>query len=97
MTKNLQNPEDTLDPEKHLEHFIGRRCKTKDTDDFPDLKEDGRCLTCMIYELIDQNYISKDRVIKAIGYDEGVSSNVYAPDILPRNQLRAEIRKELNL
>lgn len=39
-----------------IEHF-GKRCKTKDTDDFPDLKgkKKGRCLTCEVWEAFDNN------------------------------------------
>lgn len=43
------------------------------------------------------HYISRKEVLEAIGFDEGVSSNVYAPDIKPRNDLRAEIKEKLGL
>ncbi len=59
----------TLTPSEILEELvepiIGKQCKTKDTDDFPELKwhnsqkfmtiegNDGRCLVCVTYERIE--------------------------------------------
>lgn len=38
---------------RRLEKFIGRRCKTKDIHDFPELEYDGRCSVCELYEIVD--------------------------------------------
>lgn len=50
--------------------------------------------------LISAHYISRERVLEAIGEDESTKNcggGVYAVRITGRNKLRAEIRKELNL
>ena len=45
-----------IEPDE-LEHLIGPRCKTKDTEDFPDLGE-SHCFTCRAWDAIDA-YVSK--------------------------------------
>lgn len=39
-----------------IEADWGPRCETKDTDDFPELKDDikGRCPVCVVYERFDK-------------------------------------------
>lgn len=37
-----------------LEKLIGKRCKTKDTHDFPDLAHDERCGACEMWEAVDK-------------------------------------------
>lgn len=40
--------------EKFIENGWGKRCKSKDTDDFPDLKDtDNRCACCEMWEYYD--------------------------------------------
>lgn len=36
-----------------ITELIGKRCKTRDLDDFPDLKEDERCWQCRMWDAID--------------------------------------------
>jgi hypothetical protein len=38
-----------------IEELIGKRCATKDTHDFPDLKDNERCFTCALWDAIDQH------------------------------------------
>ena len=47
--------------ENYLTKVYGERCKTKDIDDSPELKELGnnRCLTCMVWEHYDQEFKAK--------------------------------------
>ena len=43
--------------EQFVTHHFGPRCKTKDMDDFPELKETdpvGRCAACEIWEAYDE-------------------------------------------
>lgn len=41
-----------------IEQGWGRRCKTRDTEDFPELKDhlDGRCATCEMWEVYDEYF-----------------------------------------
>lgn len=43
--------------EAELEKLIGKRCTTKDTDDFPELRDDdpARCFVCKTWEAIDRH------------------------------------------
>lgn len=40
-----------------IEKDYGKPCETKDTDDFPEMKDDpgwGRCPVCIVYERLDK-------------------------------------------
>lgn len=55
MNKYLEN---NLKPRlaKVIRKDFGKRCSTKDTDDFPELVGDpkaNRCITCLVYEELD--------------------------------------------
>lgn len=45
--------------EDYIEHHYGRRCKTKDTHDFPELKDDplaNRCPICEAWDGFDRYF-----------------------------------------
>lgn len=55
-------------PVKALEELVPR-CETLDMHDFPEIGEDERCLTCQIWELIDEALISRftvEQIINAV-------------------------------
>lgn len=87
---------------KALEKLIGRRCKTLDKLDFPELKEDERCGTCEMWEAVDDLLASELKRIgeeAIIGEDEPeiLISSKASESIEPyfRNRLRAEQRQRL--
>lgn len=45
--------------EKRLKKLFGRRCETRDIEDFPRLKGNGRCPVCESYEVVDEYVAQK--------------------------------------
>ncbi len=49
---------------KYITKNYGKRCETKDTEDFPDLKKDERCLCCLMWERYDKQ--KTQRIVKEV-------------------------------
>lgn len=57
MDSDMLKLKDRLD--KQFTKTFGKRCKTKDYDDFPELKgdEESRCFSCRSWEIWDKGFI----------------------------------------